>query len=161
DRRPQRPAPAALERFVRAVSATLLVIAALLVVALAAAEPGALASAPLLLFALALGGFATLRLLPPFVHALSALRRRLAVRRARRAFRDALAAADRHPELVDLVALRAAADRLRTLHAGLALSSPIPEILAALDHPYGPIRDAARRIIEAPGASTSRTPSGS
>jgi hypothetical protein len=90
------------------------------------------------------------------------VRRRMSVRRARLAFRSALRAARRHPEFVDVKRLRAAAMMLRHLHEGVVATPNVPEICEAVDHPYAPIRDAARLVIEAPGASASpRTPSGS
>ncbi len=90
------------------------------------------------------------------------LRRRLAIRRARAAFRSALEAARRHPELVDLKRLYAAALHVRQLCDGQPDPLSVPEIEEAIDHPYRPIRDAARLVVEAPdGSKSSPTRSGS
>ncbi|GIW71898.1 MAG: hypothetical protein KatS3mg102_1440 [Planctomycetota bacterium] len=90
------------------------------------------------------------------------LRRRLEVRRARQAFRAALRAARRHPELVDLERLHAAAHTLHRIPSPDAALAAVPELQEAIRHPYGPIRQAALKVIQTPGpsaSSSSRTPS--
>jgi hypothetical protein len=73
---------------------------------------------------------------------------RLLVRRARRTFRSVLRAARVHPELADLDKLRAAAAALAQVAPGDALRAST-EIALAAEHPYAPIRNAARSVIEA------------
>ena len=84
---------------------------------------------------------------------------RLLVRQARRTFRASLKAARIHPELVDL-------DRLRRAAAALSHVAPVdalraaPEVAAAAEHPYAPIRSAGLSVMEATGAARREARSG-
>lgn len=80
-------------------------------------------------------------------------RARLAVFRARRAFRAALLAARRHPELVDVERLELAAKRLRRMSAA-QVARLKEELLKASRHPYAPIRRAALGVLESVGTPT-------
>jgi hypothetical protein len=84
---------------------------------------------------------------------------RIAVRRARRDFRAALRSARRHPELVDLDKLRAAAGALSRLAPADALRAS-PEIAEAAQHPYAPIRNAGLSVMEAVGVARGEARSG-
>jgi len=82
---------------------------------------------------------------------------RLAIARARRVFREALAAARRHPEIADIDALRDAS-RALARHLG-PQAAALPEVQEAAQHPYAPIRRTATRLIRSrriktPGTGT-------
>ncbi|MHC4393642.1 MAG: hypothetical protein ACYTFT_00135 [Planctomycetota bacterium] len=78
---------------------------------------------------------------------------RLKVRRARVVFRSALSDARRHPELADTDRLHQAAhDLVRYLPAAHTL----PEVVAAAQHPYAPIRKAGLVVVQAAAVRSAR-----
>jgi uncharacterized membrane protein len=84
---------------------------------------------------------------------------RLVVRRARSEFRVALRAARRHPELVDVARLRAAAAALSRLAPADALRASA-ETAEAAQHPYAPLREAGFVVIDALGGARREARSG-
>lgn len=84
---------------------------------------------------------------------------RILVRRARRTFRAALRAARIHPELADLDRLRRAAQALSQVAPVDALRAS-PEIAAAAQHRYAPIRDAGLSVMEATAMAQREVPRG-
>jgi len=73
---------------------------------------------------------------------------RLVVRQARAEIRTALKAARRHPELADIVRLREATQSLTRLAPADAMRAA-EELSEVVNHPYAPIRDSGRIVLEA------------